>query len=66
MSTDHSPVPGRSWRQEPTSGACCQQHAVYHVASAAGRDLIYASHCTGIFHFNLIKKHLSQNGHIMC
>ena len=51
-STDHSTVPGRSGPDEPTSGACCPQHAVYHAASAAGRDLIYASHCTGICHLD--------------
>ena len=37
------------------------QCTVYHAASAAGRDLIYASCCTRICHINSLKKCLSQN-----
>ena len=45
-------VPGQSGPQEPISRACCPQCAVHCATSAAGRNLIYASCCTGICHFN--------------
>ena len=59
VGTDYSPVPGQSGPQEPICRACCPQHAVHYATSAAGRDLIYASCCTGICHFDLIEKHIS-------
>ena len=56
-----SPISGRNGPKESTTWTYHPMCTVYHAASAAGRDLIYASCCTGTCHVDLIKKYLSRN-----
>ena len=45
--SDHSPISGRSGPEESTTWTYCPMCTAYHAASAAGRDLVYVSCCTG-------------------
>ena len=58
MDPDHSLISGRNGPEESATWTYHPMCTVYHVASAAGRDSVYASCCTGICHVDSIKKYL--------